>query len=137
MALASSSLGSSNRFHRRRRQYLLSRTAVLLGGSPQGRLPSLQAPPYCPTTWLAANFVYIHQSSVSKPLTPPYSGPYAVLERSLKSFKVDLSDRTDIVSVDRLMPHLGSAPLLPASAPRRGRPPSSATSPGSSSLGSG
>ena len=90
-----------------------------------------------PDSLATADFVYIRYSGVSKPLTPAYSGPYAVLEQSSKSFKVDLGGRTDIISVDRLKPHLGTAPLLPASAPRRGRPPSSATSPGGSSLGAG
>ena len=94
-------------------------------------------PSSLPDNLAAADFVYIRQSGVSKPLTPAYSGPYAVLERSSKSFKVDLGSRTDVVSVDRIKPHLGTAPLLPASAPRRGRPPSSATSPGGSSLGAG
>ena len=90
-----------------------------------------------PDSLATADFVYIQQSGDTKPLTPAYSGSYAVLERSSKSFKVDLGGRTDIISVDRLKPHLGTAPLLPASAPRRGRPPSSATSPGGSSLGAG
>ena len=127
------SLVSSNRALSRRCRHLRSGTAVCLSGSPPGPL-SLSS---FPDSLATADFVYIRQSGVSKPLTPAYSGPYAVLERSSKSFKVDLGGCTDIISVDRLKPHLGTAPLLPASAPRRGRPPSSATSPGGSSLGAG
>ena len=102
------------------------------------RPPSvLPGPSSLPDSLATTDFVYIWQSGISKPLTPAYSGPYVVLERSSKSFEVDLGSRTDVISVDRLKPHLGTAPLLPASAPRKGRPPSSATSPGGSSLGQG
>ena len=84
-----------------------------------------------------ARYVYVRHSGVSRPLTPAYSGPFLVVERSPKVFKIDLGDRCDTVSVDRLKPHLGAAPLLPATAPRRGRPPSSVPSHPDSQLGAG
>ena len=102
------------------------------------RLPSsTPASAALPGDLADARYVYVRHSGVSRPLTPAYSGPFLVIERSPKSFKIDLGDRCDIVSVDRLKPHLGAAPLLPAAAPRRGRPPSSVPSHPDSQLGAG
>jgi hypothetical protein len=72
-----------------------------------------------------ADFVYVRRGHAAPPLTPFYSGPFPVLSRSPKSFTLDFGDRTDVLSVDRLKPHVGSAPVVPASGPRRGRPPKS------------
>jgi hypothetical protein len=33
-----------------------------------------------------------------------------------------MGDKVEVVSVDRLKPHLGTAAVLPAQPPRRGRP---------------
>ena len=92
----------------------------LLPSQPASTTPSPPEP-----LW-TAELVYIRRGGVSPLLSPPYSGPYPVLERSPKFFTVDLWDRTDVVSVDRLKPHLGSSPAVPATAPHRGCPPSSA-----------
>lgn len=89
-----------------------------------------------PALW-KAEFVYIRRGGVAPPLSPAYSGPFAVIQRSAKFFKLDYGDRTDFVSVDRLKPHMGNAPLQPAVAVRRGRPPLSALRPPTSSLGAG
>ena len=37
-----------------------------------------------------------------------YSGPYKVLERGNKAWKLQVGERVDVVSRDRLKPHLGS-----------------------------
>jgi transposase InsO family protein len=84
-----------------------------------------------------ASHIYIRRGGVAKPLSTEYSGPYRVVQRSPKFFTVDLGDRQDTISVDRIKPHLGTAPVTPAVAPRRGRPPRSATTPPDSSLGAG
>ena len=55
-------------------------------------------------------------------MVPPYLGPFAVLERGPKTFVLQMGDRREVVSVDRLKPHLGSPPV-PAQPPRRGGPP--------------
>jgi transposase InsO family protein len=93
-------------------------------------------PPSLPTGLASAEFVYIRRGGASTPLSPSYSGPYRVISRSPKYFTLDLGDRSDVVSVDRLKPHSGASALQPAAAPRRGRPPLSATST-NSSLGAG
>jgi hypothetical protein len=46
-----------------------------------------------------------------------------VLRRREKIFEVQLGDRIESVSVDRLKPHHGEAPVVPAAPPARGRLP--------------
>ena len=60
--------------------------------------------------------------SAKSPLSPAYSGPYAVTSSFPKYFILDMGDRQESISVDRLKPHLGSAIFTPAVAPRKGRP---------------
>ena len=77
-----------------------------------------------------AGFVYVRRRGASPPLTPAYSGPFRVISRSEKHFTLDLGSRSDVVSVDRPKPHRGLAPVIPAVAPKRGRPSTSVPSPG-------
>lgn len=54
--------------------------------------------------------VFVRQDSVRKPLQRPYNGPYKVLDRFDKCFKIDINGRHDTVSLDRLKPaHLDIA----------------------------
>jgi hypothetical protein len=46
-----------------------------------------------------------------------------VLETGDKTFRVLIGDNEEVVSVDRLKPHLGAGPVSPAAPPARGRPP--------------
>ena len=48
--------------------------------------------------------VFVRRDAVKKPLQPPYDGPYKVLDRSDKYFKLSILGKTDTVSVDRLKP---------------------------------
>jgi len=68
-----------------------------------------------------AQLVFIRRGAVSSPLQPLYDGPYKVLEEGPKFFKLQLGERQDAVSVDRLKPYSGAA-VPPAVPPRRGRP---------------
>jgi hypothetical protein len=77
-----------------------------------------------PAQLKSARFVYIRRGGVIPPLAPLYHGPYAVLEAGEKTFRLFIDDREEVVSVDRLKPHLGTAPVLPATPPARGHPPS-------------
>jgi cleavage and polyadenylation specificity factor subunit 1 len=63
-----------------------------------------------------AEFVYV------PPLSPLYQGPYRVLDRREKFFKLEVRGRPEVVSTDWLKPHLGTAPVTAASPPQRGRP---------------
>ena len=61
--------------------------------------------------------VFVRVDAVKRPLTPPYVGPYKVLERSDKTFSLLKSGKPWVVSVDRLKPFflpVMSAPLSPS-----------------------
>ena len=59
--------------------------------------------------------VFIRCDAVRSPLQPPYDGPFKVILRATKFFKVDLGNRTDTVTIDRLKPaHLDTDAKLPA-----------------------
>ncbi len=75
-----------------------------------------------PDALRAASHVYVHRGQVAPPLTPLYQGPYLVLEKGPKFYKIDLGGREDVVSMDRLKPHRGEAEVVAARTPRRGRP---------------
>jgi len=72
-----------------------------------------------------ADFVYIRRGAAASSLSPLYSGPYRVISWGEKTLHVDIRGRDEVISADRLKPHLGQAPVLPASPPKRGRPPAS------------
>jgi hypothetical protein len=69
-----------------------------------------------PPELLAAKFVYTKGGSVP-PLSPPYEGPFSVVEAGPKFFTVDIGGRRETVSVDRLKPYMGP-PLRPRRFPR-------------------
>ncbi len=69
-----------------------------------------------------AEFVYVRKGGVVPPLSPLYQGPYKVLDRRENFFKLEIGGRPEVVSVDRLKPHLGTAPDTAASPPQRGHP---------------
>ena len=96
-----------------------------------GRSPSTPQPPESiPAALADSSFVYIRRGGAKSPLSPAYSGPYAVITRFPKYFILDMGDRQESVSVDRLKPPLGSAIFTLAVAPRRGRPFKLVASPG-------
>ena len=68
-----------------------------------------------------ATHVYIRRGAVGGPLENSYSGPYAVVRREKKILLLQLGDRQEWVSADRLKPHTGDSPVA-ADPPRRGRP---------------
>ena len=49
-----------------------------------------------------------------------YSGPYQVLERGNKAWKLQVGEKIEVVSRDRLKPHLGRVDPEAAVPPRRG-----------------
>lgn len=48
--------------------------------------------------------VFVRDDTTRKPLTPAYNGPYAVIDRTDKFFKVQLPLRVTNISIDRLKP---------------------------------
>ena len=67
--------------------------------------------------------VFIRKGGATKPLEPPYMGPYRVVSRGPKVFYLEVGDWLEAVSVDRLKPHVGVETTVPEPAVRRGRPP--------------
>jgi hypothetical protein len=49
-------------------------------------------------------YVFLRNDTVKGPLQPPYDGPYKVIERGGKNFKILINNKNTIVSIDRLKP---------------------------------
>jgi hypothetical protein len=102
----------------------------LLGG-PTRHVPTRPLPPAqagLPAALAACTSVYIRRGGALPLFAPLYAGSYSVLERGEKVFRLQVGDREEAVSVDRLKHHTGAEPVQLAAPPRRGRPPGSAAS---------
>ena len=69
-----------------------------------------------------AELVYVKEGAASKPLQQKFRGPYKVLTREPKKMELQIGERREWVSVDRIKPHTGEAQAFPAKPPARGRP---------------
>jgi hypothetical protein len=91
---------------------------------PPTRPLSYAAAANTPPAHLAkAEYMYVQVGGQQKPLAAPYAGPFLVLSKGAKTFTIQVGQRQEIVSVDRLKPHTGLGPVSPAVAASRGRPP--------------
>jgi hypothetical protein len=79
-----------------------------------------------PAALLQASHVYVWRGGTIPPLAPLYVGPYEVLERAGKFFRIAVGGCEETVSVGLLKPHLGAGPFSAALPAARSRPPSSA-----------
>ena len=61
-----------------------------------------------------------------------YSSPYNVLERDSKAWKLQVGERVDLISRNRLKPHLGSVAPKAAKPPKPGRPRTASEASGAS-----
>jgi hypothetical protein len=68
----------------------------------------------------------VRRGGALPPLAPQYVGPYKVLERADKFFRLAVGGREETVSIDRLKPHMGVGPFSAALPAARCRPPTSA-----------
>ena len=59
---------------------------------------------HLPNSLESADLVYIRTDAVRQPLVRPYTGPYRVIEKSDKFFKIMRNGNPDNVSIDRLKP---------------------------------
>ena len=57
---------------------------------------------YVDNSLAQASHVYIRHDAVRKPLQPVYDGPFQVLSRGKKSYKISKNGRIEFVSIDRL-----------------------------------
>ena len=87
-----------------------------------------------PDRLLEAKFVFVRTDARKTPLQTPFTGPYAVIARNNKFFTLQMGNKQDTVSIDRLKEAIvqdDGFPVPVAQPPRRGRPP--VLVPGSSS----
>jgi hypothetical protein len=84
---------------------------------------SAPAPQELPEDLLLAKHVLVRRDGHVPPLTAAYDGPFLVLERSLRFFKLQVGDRVDTVSTLRLKACTSPPDVPVAQPPRRGRPP--------------
>lgn len=59
---------------------------------------------YLPKDIFSSDYVFLRRGPVKKALESPYSGPYKVLERGSKAFKIDMKGKESTVTIDRLKP---------------------------------
>ena len=59
---------------------------------------------YVPEALSTCEYVFVRHDAAQPPLSPPYRGPFRVLQRREKAFQLQLGNRVDWVSIDRLEP---------------------------------
>ena len=64
-----------------------------------------------------AKFVFVIEDTSKPSLAPLYGGPYLVLERRSKFFHLQIGQKVDSVSVDRLKPVFSDSHVVPANPP--------------------
>ncbi|BHF78459.1 hypothetical protein SprV_0602157200 [Sparganum proliferum] len=92
---------------------------------------SSASPSYLEKDLATCSYVYLRCDRVRRPLEPPYDGPFRVISRGTKNFRIQRGTREEVVSVDRLKaaipdtpPDEPCGPLPPAPPPRPSIPPS-------------
>ena len=88
----------------------LRRAMSDLRAVPTSKHRELQA--HVPRSLSDCSFVFVRTDSHRTPLQRPYEGPFKVLDRTPKYFRLDLGTRTDNVSIDRLKPAFIDEELL-------------------------
>jgi hypothetical protein len=78
-----------------------------------------------PESLLLSRFVLVRKDGAKPPLSPVYDGPFLVLERSLRSFKIQIGSKVEVVSTLRLKACHAPPDAVAADPPRRAdaRPP--------------
>jgi hypothetical protein len=84
---------------------------VLVSPTPR-HIPTRPLPPAAageglPAALQRCQAVYIRKGGTVSPLAALYGGPYQVVERRPKTFTVLVGNKSEVVSVDQLKPHIG------------------------------
>ena len=77
---------------------------------------------HIPNDLQSCSHVFIRTDSVRKPLQPPYTGPYKVIDRKNKYFSIVVNGKEQNISIDRLKPaHLDTdiTPTVTAKIPSK------------------
>lgn len=85
-------------------EYVRQLTAAMSSLAPCERKEATSIKPFIYKDLATSSHVFLRNDTVRSPLTPPYDGPYEVLERHEKFYKIQLPLRTSVVSLDRLKP---------------------------------
>nr|VZI00866.1 unnamed protein product [Spirometra erinaceieuropaei] len=92
---------------------------------------SSASPSYLEKDLATCSHVYLRCDRVRRPLEPPYDGPFRVISRGTKNFRIQRGTREEVVSVDHLKaavpdtpPDEPCGPLPPTPPPRPSIPPS-------------
>ncbi|XP_063846186.1 uncharacterized protein LOC135092005 [Scylla paramamosain] len=80
-------------------------------------------PRHLPELLHTCKYVFVRNDAHRSPFTRPYRGPYAVLERNPKAYRLSIAGRSDWVSIDRLKPAYVYEEDPPSSSARAGGPP--------------
>ena len=83
--------------------------------------PAEPRPTRIPEDLRTCPMVFVRQDGHRAPLSARYDGPYQVLARRDKFFRLQLGDREDTMAIDRLKPSTLEQDTPPAQPPRRGR----------------
>ena len=59
---------------------------------------------YIPKSLQSTNYVFVRQDLVKPALSPPYRGPYRIVQRSDKAYLLNIHGKQDWVTLDRLKP---------------------------------
>ena len=87
------------------------------GSRPSGR--TLRQWPHQPWRGPLTSTIYMQRGGVGPPLAENYLGPYLLLlEKGAKDFKLQLGERTEVVTRDWLKPYVGQAPPAAAEPPQ-------------------
>ncbi|XP_076069328.1 uncharacterized protein LOC143041389 [Oratosquilla oratoria] len=81
---------------------------------------------YVPKDLHSSKYVFLRNNARSPPLTPPYSGPFEVVQRKKKAFLLRIKDPDYWVSMDcpqASIPPRRRSPPAPSSSALSGRPP--------------
>lgn len=71
---------------------------------PVTRTHATQLRPFVHKDLSSCTHVFVRNDTVRPPLTPPYDGPFEVLKRYDKYFKIQMPKRTTVVTIERLKP---------------------------------
>ena len=75
----------------------------------------------------AATWVFVRRGGQGVPLADNYDGPYRMLGCDAKTARVQLGEREEVITRDRLKPYLGQEDPVTAEPRWRGRPPAKKT----------
>ena len=72
-----------------------------------------------PEALRSAAYVFVRHGARRTPLTRPYDGPFRVLEKGEKFFRVKVGNKEQVVTVDRLKPAFGFTDPAPPEAAKK------------------